>query len=48
MRPIKNFEEYVEEQIVSKHTPDKSRANNLKNEGRQCDSSRNRNWISCV
>ena len=37
MRPIKDFEEYVEAQIVKEQSPDKSRANSLKKESEQAE-----------
>ncbi|MFA6073016.1 MAG: hypothetical protein WC758_02810 [Candidatus Woesearchaeota archaeon] len=37
MRPIKDFEEYIEEQIVKEQSPDKSRANSLKKESEQAE-----------
>jgi hypothetical protein len=32
MRPIRNFDEYIEEGIIKKQSPDKSRAKDLRNE----------------
>lgn len=37
MRPIRKFEEYIEENIVKFQSPDKARASNLKNESEQAE-----------
>lgn len=39
MRPIRNFDEFMEEGIVKKQSPDKSRAASLRNEALQAEES---------